>query len=109
MSEQQEAAPEQIEQFARILGAAAKGNTGMHADCTVCAQTVKPEPHQQRMLDEHAELSDRISKLEAYTGTEMFEQIPEQERCLLNHQLIAMHSYAGILRHRIRLWSKSDD
>ena len=84
-------------------------NHGAHAGCASCTLAVQPEPHQQRMLDEHAELSDRINKLEAFTGTEMFEQIPELERCLLNHQLIAMHSYAGILRHRIRLWSKSDD
>ena len=97
---EQTATPEQIMLMARQLKEIAD---------EVERKAAQLEPYQQRMLDEHAELSDRISKLEAFTGTEMFEQIPELERCLLNHQLIAMHSYAGILRHRIRLWSKSDD
>ena len=97
---EQTATPEQIMLMARQLKEIAD---------EVERKAAQLEPYQQRMLDEHAELSDRISKLEAFTGTEAFEQLPELERCLLNHQLIAMHSYAGILRHRIRLWSKSDD
>lgn len=84
-------------------------NHGAHAGCASCTLAVQPEPHQQRMLDEHAEVVERTSKLEAFIETETFRQLPELERCLMNHQLMAMHTYVGILRHRIRLWSSSND
>lgn len=57
-------------------------------------------PHEQRVFIERAELSDRIAKLAAFTGTNMFIELRD-ERELLNAQLQHMINYRRILDQRI--------
>lgn len=67
-------------------------------------------PHEQRVLIERAELSNRIAKLADFTGTELFMKLGD-ERELLNTQLQHMMNYRHILDQRIdgmsRGWNKS--
>ncbi|MCW6615616.1 crAss001_48 related protein [Yersinia ruckeri] len=57
-------------------------------------------PHEQRVFIERAELSGRIAKLAAFTGTNMFIELRD-ERELLDAQLQHMINYRRILDQRI--------
>jgi hypothetical protein len=59
------------------------------------------QPHQQRVVDEHADLSSKIVKLEAFVGTEMFKSLSEDEQERLRAQLVPMEGYRRILAMRI--------
>ncbi|HIH4784016.1 TPA: crAss001_48 related protein [Morganella morganii] len=37
------------------------------------------QPHQQRVVDEKAELDDKISKLTAFTGGDIFKSIHQED------------------------------
>lgn len=63
-------------------------------------------PHEQRVLIERAELSNRIAKLADFTGTELFMKLGD-ERELLGIQLRHMMSYRNILDQRIHRMSLS--
>lgn len=58
-------------------------------------------PHQQRVLDEKAELDIRLSKLTAFFGTPIFTGLDEEERERLAAQARAMGEYSRILSDRI--------
>ena len=57
--------------------------------------------HIQRMVAEHAELADRILKLDAFTKTETFLALPELERTDLFQQLALMSQYQTVLKARL--------
>ena len=59
------------------------------------------QPHQQRVVDEQAELDDRWKKLGAFFGSEAFADLDEEERSRLRQQFHAMTSYSAILGERI--------
>lgn len=59
------------------------------------------EPHEVRVLAEQAELSDRLSKLKAFIGSERFGAMPQEDRVLLSLQLGWMEGYSSILAARI--------
>lgn len=56
--------------------------------------------HQQRVVAELEQLSDRIEKLEAFLHTDIYAGLPERERSLLKMQADAMVVYQGILSTR---------
>lgn len=58
-------------------------------------------PHQQRVVDELAELSDKLTKLEAFADTPLFASLAEAERGRLMAQHGAMFAYSTILGERI--------
>lgn len=58
-------------------------------------------PHQQRVLDEKAELDVRHSKLQAFFGTPVFTGLDEEERERLAAQARVMGDYSRILGDRI--------
>ncbi|SDC66662.1 hypothetical protein SAMN05428966_10271 [Massilia sp. PDC64] len=59
------------------------------------------QPHQQRVVDEKAELDDKRSKLLNFTGTTVFTGLDAEERRRLLNQLDAMDVYSDILGERI--------
>ena len=61
-------------------------------------------PHQQRVVDEYADLSEKIDKLAAFFGTETYKGMRLAEKVLLSRQLSAMTDYQGILAERISLF-----
>lgn len=62
------------------------------------------QPHQQRVIDEKNELSDKIYKLSSFRTTDMFKSLSEKEQDLLTVQLNTMIEYENILEERIQLF-----
>ena len=62
-------------------------------------------PHQRRVVDELAELSERLGKLNAFIGSAKFNEVGTQvERDLLLKQAGQMTAYWMTLHERIALW-----
>lgn len=59
------------------------------------------EPHQQRVIDEYKELTERRDKLAAFTFTPLFRSLEEAERQRLDEQLGYMNGYQRVLAARI--------
>jgi hypothetical protein len=59
------------------------------------------QPHQQRVVDEKAELDERREKLDKFLDTETFENLPQHEKTLLVRQSYLMLEYSNILGERI--------
>ena len=58
-------------------------------------------PHMQRVVDEKAELDSKLTKLTAFIGTPVFEQLKPNDKELLRLQAVTMSSYSDILEARI--------
>lgn len=65
------------------------------------------QPHQQRVIDEKAELDDRRSKLAAFLYTGTFEALDAAERERLEKQLRLMTSYSDVLGERIEAFKEA--
>lgn len=59
------------------------------------------EPHQQRVVEEKAELDDRRAKLGEFKSTDLFASLPCSERERLNTQAHIMTMYSAVLGERI--------
>jgi hypothetical protein len=59
------------------------------------------QPHEERVLAEEAELSDRLNKLGAFIHGETFPTLAAEDQRLLQEQDDCMRAYAGVLRQRI--------
>lgn len=60
------------------------------------------QPHQQRVVDEKAELDEKLDNLMAFTCTSpIFETLPTAEKGRLLEQRRVMHEYSKILGERI--------
>ena len=60
------------------------------------------QPHQQRGIDERAELDGRIAKLAAFVESPAFLSVRHDEQERLEDQLDVMRIYSEILAARIR-------
>jgi hypothetical protein len=62
------------------------------------------KPHQQRVVDEQAELDDKIVKLTEFINcnfSDLFKALPDDEQRRLRSQKNAMETYSQILGERI--------
>jgi hypothetical protein len=59
------------------------------------------QPHQQRVVDEKAELSGKLYKLETFHDTAIFASLPPAEQTRLTRQLYIMKLYEQVLSERI--------
>lgn len=59
------------------------------------------QPHQQRVVDEHAELSKRLSALLAFFQSPVFPTLSEAEQSRMRNQARFMDGYAAVLEERI--------
>ena len=61
-----------------------------------------PKPsHIERMHQEHDQLAERTSKLEAFTGTVNFCTLSADEQNRMKRQLVAMREYLAVLNERL--------
>lgn len=58
-------------------------------------------PHEQRVIDEHRDLTVRMNKLGDFFSSQVFAGLPEVDRALLRAQHGCMLGYAGVLEARI--------
>lgn len=49
--------------------------------------------HQQRVIDENADLTEKAQRLAAFTVTPTFQRLPDEEQVRLSAQLVAMNTY----------------
>lgn len=63
------------------------------------------KPHEHRVLDEHTELTDKLSRLDSFIASEKVNSITVGELALLRKQRCAMRDYRKILAHRISLFA----
>lgn len=59
------------------------------------------EPHQQRVVDEKEQLSEKLEKLEVFTGGSIYAGLPAAEQTRLSRQLLIMQLYEQVLSERI--------
>lgn len=67
------------------------------------------QPHEQRVVAEHAELADRLQKLSDFMGTKAFQALGHQREKLLERQQQAMKAYLDVLAERIDDFDRPDD
>jgi hypothetical protein len=60
----------------------------------------------QRVVEEHAQLVERISKLDSFMGMLDFERVSIRQQFLMQKQIAAMQEYAWILNERIKDFQK---
>lgn len=67
------------------------------------------QPHQQRVVEEHRELNEKIDKLGEFIVNKpgVFLQLPWEEQDLLHNQYRAMQAYSDILVERIAGFTRS--
>ncbi len=62
-------------------------------------------PHQERVVEEKAQLDDRLAKLKAFCLTPIFDQLPSEEKSRLTEQEMHMRNYSDVLGRRIAAFS----
>lgn len=58
-----------------------------------------------RMIDERAQLEDRIAKLGVFIASDEFYKLTIPHRALVQEQYMVMSNYLAILAVRIKEWS----
>ncbi len=58
-------------------------------------------PHEQRVVEELAQLDERMEKLQLFMTTDIYAGLKLPDQVLLRNQLAFMQEYAHILRQRI--------
>lgn len=61
-------------------------------------------PHEVRVVAEKAQLDDKVAKLSAFMGTDLFNGLPDKVKELRTAQLGAMREYSGLLGEIIDLF-----
>jgi len=59
------------------------------------------QPHQQRVVEEKNELSEKLDKLETFEGGQIYSNLPPAEQSRLARQLLIMKLYEQVLSERI--------
>lgn len=62
-------------------------------------------PHQQRVVDEQAELAERLSKLLAFFQSPVFFKLDDSEKSRLRSQARFMDGYLAVLGERIEAFA----
>jgi hypothetical protein len=58
-------------------------------------------PHEQRVIDEHRDLTEKLNKLRGFFDTPIFRGLAEAEQMRLRAQAGFMDGYQDMLRERI--------
>jgi hypothetical protein len=59
------------------------------------------EPHQQRVIDEHKELQEKLAKLIVFTQSPIYGNLDNAEQLRLSRQAKYMELYLSVLEERI--------
>ena len=59
------------------------------------------QPHQQRVVDEKAELDAKVERLKAFWDNPVFNTLPDAEKERLERQSNIMDQYSQVLGERI--------
>ena len=67
--------------------------------------TATLQPHQQRVVEEKADLDGRLERLRAFFSTGLFGNLDAAERNRMQRQAIAMQKLSDILGERIEAFT----
>ena len=59
------------------------------------------QPYQARVVEEKAELDEKLAKLQAFLSTPIYQALDSEERIRLQRQSSIMQEYSDILAERI--------
>ena len=59
------------------------------------------EAYQMRVVDEHRELTEKLTRLQNFLVSSRFSEVPPPEQKRMRSQSAAMETYAEILKQRI--------
>lgn len=62
------------------------------------------QPHQQRVVDEKTELSEKTAKLEMFLAGAIYAALPAAEQTRLSRQYLIMQLYEQVLSERIAMF-----
>ena len=62
-------------------------------------------PHQERVIREHEDLAETITRLDSFLLCEVFQSLPIPEKIRLLDQIRYMKGYLGVLKDRIAHFS----
>jgi hypothetical protein len=65
------------------------------------------QPHQQRVIEEQKELTEKLVKLSAFLGTAVFSKLPEAEKLRMRRQFMIMQLYEQVLQERLEAFQKA--
>lgn len=65
------------------------------------------QPHQQRVVEEKAELSEKLGKLETFVGGAVYAALPPAEQSRLTRQHLIMQLYEQVLAERISSFTEA--
>ena len=66
-------------------------------------EQTEDEKRIKRMAEEYDQLAGRLHRLQAFRDTDIYKQLPENSRYLLDKQCKAMDDYESTLKQRIQL------
>ena len=66
-------------------------------------------PHQQRVVSEHQDLFDKLTKLRSFVCTDLFKSLDRAEQDRLISQKLFMEGYLNVLKQRIDAFPKLSD
>lgn len=97
-----------------LLGVTGSDIRAMTEEAMSMTAWIKPQPvretpmlpHQQRVIDEKAELDERLGKLTAFFDTDPFPDLPQAEQDRMRRQATHMKRYSDILGERIEAWEQ---
>ncbi len=59
------------------------------------------QPHQERVIEEEKELSEKLNKLGEFIHGDVFHALPDEDKELLQDQDDHIRAYVNVLRKRI--------
>lgn len=62
------------------------------------------EDYRQRVIEEQAQVTDRLVKLGAFLGTAVFSKLDRAEKQRMRRQFMIMELYEQVLVERIAAW-----
>lgn len=67
------------------------------------------QPHEQRVVAEHAELAERLGKLQVFTASDACKALGHRRESMLLRQQEVMTTYLGVLAERIDDFDRPGD
>lgn len=65
------------------------------------------QPHEERVVQELKDLSEKLEKLTAFIDGEVYNSLPTLEQARLRRQFVVMQNYESILKERIDNFPRS--
>jgi hypothetical protein len=90
--------------FDRVVPAGNRETFNVHDHLDLVIHEIQPDeraPHEERVIAEEKDVSEKLSKLSAFLHGKVFATLLIEDQKLLEEQYVYMLAYAAVLRRRI--------